>query len=554
MPQTEYIKPPVNKALFYTANYQSFHYAVFKQMDKSFGDGYTGKEDYKKSPYLSRLHPILKTLYFFDQVLGFTHEGGFGELYSYENGFMLEHCVRGFYELGEQEMVAMMCFAADYYELLESQAAFQNLSKAEQIAYVKNLSEHRVDFDLPVEKVSYDDLNIESFENLNNLFENKYKYAWYRLVRHIQNHAGQFVSDETGQPLDDGFTGQYVYTGDVGNHYRLTMENGKPHGIFEIDDTKQQNWVGEFEHGFLKKQSYRYHSPYSDSVYTAQYQYEPYDNGKDVVVTYIKSYDHSSQFEKQTCELLIASDVQIGKQTEWYEDGSLKSVKDYYSRYNPWLWRSEAYYPNGQLKHKGLKHRFNTAYWEYYHENGQQLREEFYDNEGNCHQTKWYPDGSIALQTVYGSGGEYLETHEFYPDGTKRMEYLYKMRKEMDISPYLGWVKMPINAWDEHGKQTLINGTGFIPGGNTIEEYQNGFATVLTEFYHDGNLSRKVFYERGKEIKVIVFDENGNEKWARETEFDDDGNMLKKVSYEYGKKVRTICYDKDGNFIDEEYH
>lgn len=84
MSEKNYLKLPINKALFYIVHYRNMIYELFEITKGNYDShGYTFEDDYNEDPYLSKVHPIIRTLNYLDEVVGFTHEGGFAEVYSY---------------------------------------------------------------------------------------------------------------------------------------------------------------------------------------------------------------------------------------------------------------------------------------------------------------------------------------------------------------------------------------------------------------------------------------------------------------------------------------
>lgn len=503
--ETRCLKLPVNKALFYVSGLVD-DYLLFKMIDSKYRSwGYTYKDEYDENPYLKKVHPVIKTLHYLDEVKGFTHEGGFGELYSYEFGFGLWQCLQGLYEIGEHELLTVICFAIEFFEKSD-----KTLSENDRITQMLQKGVSDVDFGLP-KPISYTNLKITSIKELNELFDDLCDIAERKIVHFIKQNPNQFVVDEKGLPFDENFTGVYENRElEVG--YILSMQNGKPHGKFEIFDKDKKNWVGEFDNGFLKSQSYI--SSYNNKY---EYIYEPY-NDYTVIETCLSYYENQIQIEKQQNRVNQKDYPKVGLQQEWYADGTVKEIKDYFDPLNHGTHRYESYYENGQLYRKGLRNGTNDAYSTYYYKNGQKHLDYFYDEYGYKHITAWSEEGVVELYSAFTQFGKYIEHRSFYPNGDKKEVYLEYTRTQKPNIPHSEWLTEMRQAWDENGNQTVIDGNGTISkieswnGCLNIYEYQNGLLRVHTEFYETGE--RRETYFNDDEQSNIYYEKDGSiKKW-----------------------------------------
>lgn len=473
MSEKTYLKLPINKALFYIVRYRNMIYELFEITKGNYDShGYTFEDDYNEDPYLSKVHPIIRTLNYLDEVVGFTHEGGFAEVYSYEFGFGIWQCLEGLYEAGEYQLLTVLCFAIEYYEHLPDDQ--KDLSSSQRIAKIKQAGISQVDFGLPI-SISYADLTISSLSELDDAFDDLRDEAHRRMVALIRKNPNAFVVDENGLPFDETFTGICEnLNADVG--YILPMQNGKPHGKFQIFHPENENWVGEFEQGFLKCQSYI--SKESRRLY--KYDYEPY-NDYTAIVNFIRFYDGNIQPEEQTRKLKQKDTVKIGIQTRWYPDGTIKEICNHFDPLNHRVHYREWYYKNGQLKLKGLWDFIDIVYGEHYHENGQKSEELFYDSKGYEHITQWSPEGVVILYSAFDRYGKYLGHHSFYPNGAKKQIYIKYTEAQKPTVRFSQWRQEIRQAWDENGVQTVIDGTGFI-------HEKNYWGEPVTRKYQDGLL------------------------------------------------------------------
>lgn len=505
MSQNSYLKLPVNKAVFYVRDHQEFNYVLFKIIEPKFGSwGYTYEDKYDENPYLKKVHPIIKTLHYLFEVKGFTHEGGFAELYSYEFGFGLWQCLQGLYEIGEHELLTVICFAIEFFEKTD-----KNLSENDRIIQLLQKSVSDVDFGLP-KPISYKNLKITSIEELDDLFDDLCDIAERKIVYFIKQNPNQFVVDENGLPFDENFTGIYENR-ELEMGYILSMKNGKPHGKFEIFDNDRKNWVGEFDDGFLKSQSYI-------RSYKYEYIYEPY-NDHTVIETCLSYYENHIQIREQNRRINQKNYPKVGLQQKWYADGTVKEIEDYFDPLNYGTHYYEDYYENGQLRRKGLRNGTNDAYGTYYHKNGQKRLDYFYDEYGYKHITAWSEDGVVELYSAFTKSGKYIEHRSFYPNGDKKEVYCEYTRTQKPNIRYSEWLTEMRQAWDKNGKQTVIDGNGTISkienwsGRPNTYEYQNGLLRVHTEFYDTGKKYNETFYNDDKKSSIYYEKDGSIKKW-----------------------------------------
>lgn len=496
MSQNSYLKLPVNKAVFYLSDYVEFNLKLFKFIEPKFGSwGYTYEDKYDENPYLKKVHPIIKALHYLFEVRGFTHEGGFDELYSYEFDFGLWQCLQGLYEIGEHELLTVICFAIEFFEKTD-----KNLSENDRITQLLQKGVSDVDFGLP-SPISYTNLKITSIEELDDLFDELCDTAERKIVHFIKQNPSQFVVDENGLPFDENFTGVYENR-ELELGYILPMQNGKPHGKFEIFDKTRTNWVGEFNNGFLKSQSYLYFSDYSKTYSRYDYVYEPYDEYT-IIVTCLTFYDDNIQPKKQKREIEQRDYKKIGIQKEWYENGQIKETKDYFDPLNDRFYFYESYYENGQLKVKGLYNFSEMIYGKWYYEDGKKRGHQFFDEKGYQHITEWSKEGVVTLYSAFDRYGEYIEHRSFYPSGAKKQIYILHNKAN-----YYSWREEIRQAWDENGNQTIIDGNGVIVGKHN-KEYRDGLLRLCTYFYETGEIHSEEYYGDDK-VYTMYYNKDGS--------------------------------------------
>lgn len=317
------LKPPVNKARFYLHNDSVFMWVVFEYLDKIFYN-----DDYVKN-----LSPVLKTLRYFDLIIGKLSDDYFHTLYENGYGYMFQESIEGLFEINEIEMATIFCFADEFCTLAmgdnEESEKFKQLSENEKIQYIKKSPKKYLNINTQY-PVIYNNIG-ESLEEIDGKISNRRYLTMKRLALHIQANPNAYVVDEDGNPFDENFTG--TYQKDLERYgYVLNMKNGKPHGHFKLfnakPDTSENH--GEFEHGFLKFYSDIYTSTYNEEHPTTlrEYYYEPYQDDE-VIETKIIYFENSTQPKEQSRYYQVRSLEYVGEQKEWYKSGAIKHLQIY---------------------------------------------------------------------------------------------------------------------------------------------------------------------------------------------------------------------------------
>lgn len=439
------------------------------------------------------------------EVQGLVNVGGLGEIYECDLGFSLWQCLQGLYEANEHELLTVICCAIEFFERTD-----KNLSENDRVSQILQKGVSNVDFGLPV-PVSYANLNITSIDQLRDLFDDLCPVVETKIANLIYTNPNQFITDENGLPFDESFTGIYENCeSEVG--YILPMKNGKPHGKFEVFDKIKTNWVGEFDNGFLKSQSYvQFFDIKRCSRF--EFEYEPYEDTS--IVIYSGYYVNSTQIKKQERYIVKKDSPKIGIQKKWYENGQIEAISDYFDPLNHRVNQCEIYYENGQLKFKGLKNFFDIIHGEWYYEDGKKWQQQFFDEKGYQHITKWSKEGVVILYSAFDHYGKYIEHRSFYPNGNKKAVYLEYTSTQKPNFRYGEWLKEMRQAWDENGNQTVIDGNGIISeieswnGCLNTYEYQNGLLRIHTEFYDTGEKRCETYFNDDKK-SYIHYEKDGS--------------------------------------------
>ncbi len=512
---TDYLKPRVNKAIFYFYDFHDFSWGVWRLIDRDYkltSDDYNHKFPHE----LENLPPITKTLHLFADVSGMIGNGGFHYMFESYLGWKALPCIQGLYEIGEYDTVQILLYSYANFKLItdndgelikQKHEQFEQLTSQEKTAEIQRyLSANIKDFAKMSASFSLTEYDYDKWESL--FFKITYQTT-QNIVEHIKANPNDYFTDEDGQPFDLNFTGIYSNPSNDTINYELPMKDGKPHGHFKIykENSDEIAIEGEFEHGFLKSYTRVYLSPYDNSTTRNDYEFEHYQDTMLEVKT--EYYKNSNQPKEQSRQFKYSLADRIGEQKEWYESGAIKSVIFYeeedYRRF-------EEYYESGQLKSKRLSKRFDTIEKISYHENGQKSSEAFYDDKEQEHLTSWHEDGSISGYTVYDDKGNYIEHQTFYPNGTKQSEFIKDKGGEITY----------LNYWDKQGNQTLKDGTGVVEQDAYIEqgilrrrkfkkEFKNKLKHGLHLYIHpNGQIYNEECYENDKLIYRKYFDEQGN--------------------------------------------
>lgn len=144
--------------------------------------------------------------------------------------------------------------------------------------------------------------------------------------------------------------------------------------------------------------------------------------------------------------------------------------------YGPW----EFYYPNGQLKSKGLldDHENKDGEWFFYYKSGVMKEHSFYSKDslnGKC--VFWFDNGNTSEEATYNNGGE---------EGEKRTYFYNRLLRE--ISQYAGGKK--------NGPSKEYKSTGELSYAAT---YKDGLLEgAETYYYYNGKILSTAVYANGK--------------------------------------------------------
>ena len=255
------------------------------------------------------------------------------------------------------------------------------------------------------------------------------------------------------------------------------------------------------------------------------------EEGKEFDVTFsgvCKTYYNDKKVQN---EFNLEQGVIDGEFKSFYENGNLKEKTQYIK--GKQTGELEEYYENGNLKYhviKDVSKQVFTHKWYYENGNPKKLRSKRLDNNESFGPYKeWYDNGQLSVtgtdKSNYEREGEWLE---FYKDGSKK-----------DEAEYINGKYTLINHWDENGKQTLKNGTGY------TEFYSKPFFEGDDPEFHFREYKDYVAHGVWKEtendiLKQLVNYNNGKRDGVMETYYN-NGNLEKRTIYENG----TIISEED---------
>ncbi len=401
---TDYLKPRVNKAIFYFNDFHDFRWGVWRLINRDYK---LTSDDYNHQfpSQLENLPPITKTLHLFADVSGMIGNGGFHYMFESYLGWKALPCIQGLYEIGEYDTVQILLYSYANFKLITDDDGEFTEQKAEQFEQLT--AQEKI-----AEIQRYLSANIQDFAKMSASFSlteydyNKWKSLFFKImyqttqniVEHIKANPNDYFTDENGQPFDLNFTGVYSNPSNDTINYELPMKDGKPHGDFKIykENSDEIAIEGEFEHGFLKSYTRVYLSPYDNSTTRYDYEFERY---KDTVLEVeTEYYKNSNQPKEQSRQFKYSLADRIGEQKEWYESGAIKIIQ-YYQEDG--YRRSKRYYESGQLKEKALSKRFDTIKRVVYYENGQIKLEMDYENDNISYRKSFDEQGNLIDEKRY---------------------------------------------------------------------------------------------------------------------------------------------------------
>ena len=171
------------------------------------------------------------------------------------------------------------------------------------------------------------------------------------------------------------------------------------------------------------------------------------------------------------------------------------------------------WYPNGKLWKEGLYEENNrVGDWKWYAENGQLVKQAFYDSDGLA-DGEWiyfHDDGTKRRIENFRAGKRHGKTEHFSDDGLQLLE-LFSFQDDRLDGEVTRWFPLT-EGQTEPQKQ---NHSTFVAGK------RNG---VATEWYEDGQMQSEVEFK------------NGN-RHGRTRRWDKDGNLELDLLFEEGEPV-----------------
>ncbi len=374
---------------------------------------------------------------------------------------------------------------------------------------------------------------------------------------------------------------------------RTNFENNREEGMaFEYSEDGNITSLVEYKNGFIKTQE-RINRRDKNGLRQGMWK-EFYDSGKvkwqgtylddkkngyfkefgtDGTMTSVKKYANDV-IQKDTPELEVP-DVH----TEYYEDGSVKSVSVYkggmkdgkFEEYSPrgtitstkvykedvlaaegvedTLGRQQGewkeYHPNGQMRSKGeYKDGFRIGDWTFWHANGKTDQKGKYDKKGNpIGAWKWYYDNGQLLReenylkgiregafVEYDSTGKIITKGE-YMDGKKEGAWVFEMGDYREEGSYKN------DARDGMWKHFYTDNNQLKYQGNYIDGNPNGEHVF---YYHDGSVREKGKYIMGqKDGEWLYYDPDAFLTGQSEFNYrDPHGTVIISVVYKNGKEIK----------------
>lgn len=284
------------------------------------------------------------------------------------------------------------------------------------------------------------------------------------------------------------------------------------------------------------------------------------EDGKVFDVTFsglCKTYHNNNKVKD---EFSLEKGVIEGTFKSFYENGNLKEKVNFIK--GEQTGELEAYYENGNLKYQVIKEVSKQVFaHKRYYENGnpKKLESKRIDNNESFGPYKeWYENGQLSEtgtdKSKYEREGEWLE---FYKDGSKK-----------DEAEYINGKYRLNNHWNEEGKQTLKNGTGYTEFDSTplfktsdpgfhYREYKNYLAHGVWKEYKNDVLIRLENFKNGKLDGIMeTYYNNGN---LEKRTIYKEGNIISEEDFQKFKspKVKTIiisslckgCYKNEEDYM-----
>ena len=213
-----------------------------------------------------------------------------------------------------------------------------------------------------------------------------------------------------------------------------------------------------------------------------------------------------------------------------YKKGELLEIREFNSRGQI---RKLESYKNGKLhgpeewySDTGVLDMMNL------HENGVEIGEKYFDDEGNLHTERSKLPNENLIFTYYHENGQVYWTGEKTKDGKMTGTHKRFDKKGNDISN---------SSWTEYGLNIYGDNIHGDDGSYCKRKFKNGLEEGLQEcFYPSGNLRFGIEYSKGEL--------NGSKK-----HYYDNGKPSYLYTYQNGKQHGPYKkYDKEGNLIGNE--
>lgn len=293
-----------------------------------------------------------------------------------------------------------------------------------------------------------------------------------------------------------------------------------------------------------------------------------------------ESYYRSGKLRKKGEYL---NDKPVGNWNSFYESGSISTTVNYDKTSQ--LYHFEAFYENGKPKQKGIANdeylsEYHQTFREYYsngnpkavteydkgrkngsektfHENGSPKTNAFYRNgvkDGLFEE--FYDNGKLKELATYKEGALIGEHKKYYKNGNLKLEEKYSKTERSRIKKFVHHGEY--KSFDVEGRMeeegTYTNGKKegcwktFENGKiHSVKNYVNNELHGLYEFYNDGRIRERLFYNAGAKDGIF--------RLFYYSDPQDEGKIMQEGMYKNGKAVGTWkYYDRDGKItMTDEY-
>ena len=198
--------------------------------------------------------------------------------------------------------------------------------------------------------------------------------------------------------------------------------------------------------------------------------------------------------------MIEAGGIFVGEWTNYYEDGSVKSVGNFSNGLKDGRWTY--YYRNGKKEQEGvIKENVLNGQWTWYYQNGQIKKTEFFNRRGKLE----------GEQVEYDSLGNEIAKGEYY-NGVKEGSWFYHVGDFKETGNFVGG--------DADGIWTHY--------------YRNG-KVAFKGLYSFGEPKGKHIYYHKNGIKKKVGKYSGGLKVGMWKEYSDKGELIETIHYKAGE-------------------